>query len=131
MDVFNFSPIQLDQLLRDAKDKGLPENIIGTLQDKTGNTTSCVQLLVCKMSPFIWGIQKTVETQMVKNPNSTAEDQDEESQNRGFFGSNVWDQLFNLLPDKKGFVSFGDSCEKRFPNCKLLKFPSMGTQKKN
>ena len=40
-------------------DKSLPEDLIDALRNKTGDTTSCVQLFICKMAPVIWGVQVT------------------------------------------------------------------------
>ena len=50
-------------------DKSLPEDLIGALRNRTGDTTSCVQLFICKMAPVIWGVQVRVSTVLTKiNP---------------------------------------------------------------
>jgi len=128
--MFKFKPIQycsdlyyqhympqIESLLHEAKNHSLPENIITTLKKKSGNSTACVQLLICKMSPVIWGVQKTIssQTDLLKSSNGTS--------GRAFTSaSSVLNTFLETLPPKEKFVDFGDHCEKRFPFCKLLKF---------
>ena len=85
-----------------AQDETLPQHIIDNLTVKTGNETACVQLLVCKMTPLIWGVQKTVKNQEVVSA-------------RGF--TNTLDMS---LPPINEFNAFGDACEGQFPACPLV-----------
>ena len=39
-------------------DAELTSKMISTLKEKTGNTTSCVQLLLCKMTPVVRSVQE-------------------------------------------------------------------------
>lgn len=101
------------------------------------------------MSPFIWGIQKTVdkELQLYKNNDNGTDDpthgdyygrSNEDSDFRprslsSYFSTkylgSVWSELLQVVPDRYNFLTFGDNCEKKFPACKLLKFKK--TDKKN
>lgn len=54
-------PIQFEAMLQEAQDPGLPRAIIEKLVKATGNETACVQLLVCKLSPVVWGLQRSVK----------------------------------------------------------------------
>ena len=40
-------------------DPNLTSKMITTLQEKTGDTTSCVQLFLCKMTPLVNGLQES------------------------------------------------------------------------
>jgi hypothetical protein len=40
-------------------DPSLTSKMISTLQQKTGTTTSCVQLFLCKMTPLVNGLQQS------------------------------------------------------------------------
>ena len=42
-------------------DPNLTSKMISTLQEKTGTTTSCVQLFLCKMTPLVNGLQQSTE----------------------------------------------------------------------
>lgn len=108
---------QVEKILRDAKSHSLPENIIKTLEAQTGNSTACVQLLICKMSPMIWGVQKTVQKQLQNKTHN-------ETTGTGRSSESMLDTFLGTLPQKSAFINFGDHCEKRFPFCKLLKFSS-------
>jgi hypothetical protein len=95
----------VEKVLREAKSHSLPENILKTLKEKTGNSTACVQLLICKMSPVVWGVQKTVKDHM-ENKNKT-------ETGRASQSNSVVDSFLGNLPPKSVFVNFGDHCEKR------------------
>lgn len=87
----------LDMLV-DVKDSNLPDNIVGYIKEKgLDEDTDCIQLLVCKTAPLIWGMQKTLNTtkKFVK-------------------GKNSW---FTYLPTVEEFGDHADSCEKKHPYC--------------
>ncbi|CAL8111692.1 unnamed protein product [Orchesella dallaii] len=128
---------QLEKFLTSAKSHTLPEKLIDSLSDTTGNSTSCVQLLICKMTPVIHGFQDTV-TEELKLPglnkgpglrtaskpitNSTLNE--DASEPRGFLAISqfVIDKFLGRLPPKDRMLDFGDRCEKKFPQCQLLTF---------
>ncbi|KAK7082745.1 hypothetical protein SK128_015014 [Halocaridina rubra] len=59
--LFNNDRTKVENMLREAQDPSLPKHMIEKLVSKTGDSTACVQLLICKMSPVIWGIQGKVK----------------------------------------------------------------------
>nr|XP_027231518.1 uncharacterized protein LOC113823102 [Penaeus vannamei] len=103
------NPFQVDAMLREAQDPGLPRTIIEKLQRATGEKTACVQLLVCKMSPVVWGIQRSVKEAV--QPRHL----DPDAPERG-----VFQMLYDSLPELDAFVNFSESCEHQFPSCPLL-----------
>ncbi|XP_023349528.1 uncharacterized protein LOC111718221 [Eurytemora carolleeae] len=90
----------------------LVDNMIETLKDNTGSTTSCVQLFLCKMAPFVQSVQKAV--------NSTSE----EFEYRSMYGSSVAmvGSIWENAPNMEEFSQLGHTCQNRFPSCQLLDF---------
>ena len=75
------------------------------------------------MSPIIWGVQKTVEKKLWDGKSEENNTERRETP-RSFWSTsaNLLDDLMTSFPSKDGFVKFGNNCEQRFPNCRLLKF---------
>ncbi|XP_042880610.1 uncharacterized protein LOC122258633 [Penaeus japonicus] len=109
------NPFQVDSMLREAQDPSLPRSIIEKLQRATGEKTACVQLLVCKMSPVVWGIQRSIKE--AAQPRHL----DPDVQERG-----VLQILYDSLPELDDFVNFSESCEQQFPSCPLLSLSDLG-----
>lgn len=90
---------KLLELIDYAKDESLPEHIIDNIKDHSlDEETDCIQLLICKVKPFIWGMQKTIVDGIASKTK---------------FG------LFNNLPTVQEMAEHGDSCEKKHPYCPL------------
>lgn len=86
-----------------SKDPALPEKIIEFLRERTADEeTGCVQLLICKTAPFLWGMQEALNEKMAKG-----------DQISGAGG------MFKHLPSKKEVEDYGDICETKFPACVL------------
>merc|ERR1712227_507813 len=101
-----------DQIKTSLLDKNLAKNMIHKLQDKTGNSTSCVQLFQCKMVPIMTSAQSATNTTF----NSLFGHSLQES-------SDLWiDLLFNNSPNQKDFETHGNKCESEYPNCPLLHY---------
>lgn len=86
-------------MLSDIKDKDLPINIVEYIKERgLDEDTDCIQLLVCKTAPLIWGMQKTI--------NSTTKE--------AVKGRKA---LYSNLPTVEEFAENGDACEKKHPYC--------------
>nr|XP_045585619.1 uncharacterized protein LOC123747436 [Procambarus clarkii] len=109
------NPFKVDTMLKEAQDPGLPRAIIEKLVEATGDDTACVQLLVCKMSPVVWGLQRSV------NHSSQSTPMDNEAHEKGIFQT-----LYSSLPELEDFVEFSESCERQFPACPLLSLSQLG-----
>ncbi|XP_068232874.1 uncharacterized protein [Palaemon carinicauda] len=107
---------QLDAILKGAQDPSLPRHIIEKLVASSGDNTACVQLLVCKMSPVIWGIQGSAREYAQARSMTDLDGQD-----KGLFQS-----LYDSLPKLDDFIKFSESCEKQFPLCPLLNLSDLG-----
>lgn len=87
----------ISDILLDAKNETLPDHIIEYIKERSvDEETDCIQLLICKTKPFIWGMQKAVTDGIAA---------------KGAIG------LFSHLPSINEVADYGDSCEKQHPYC--------------
>ncbi|KAJ8945411.1 hypothetical protein NQ314_009249 [Rhamnusium bicolor] len=85
-----------------AKDHKLPEMVIEYIKERSlDEDTGCIQLLICKSSPFIRNMQKSIND---RSSNST----------KGYKA------LFAYLPTVEEVSENGDSCEIKYPYCSIL-----------
>jgi len=95
---------QLSQVVHGAQQTSQHNRMIESIIERTGNDTACVQLLICKMSPVVWGAQNAVKQSFSA---------------RSLDGS-VLDSFYEFLPSMGDFVRFSESCESQFPACPLI-----------
>lgn len=95
-------------------DKKLPQDMIEGLQDRTGNSTACVQLFLCKLSPLVWSVQDTAENSILDYRHSL-------TANAQHFLQKAWLKL----PDLKRMSDVAPECEERFPACPLVDFAKL------
>lgn len=82
--------------------KNLSKQIIEYIKEHSlDEETDCIQLLICKVSPFIDSMQKSLE------PKERNEDS----------GKNV---LFKHMPSIENITAIGDKCEENHPYCRLI-----------
>lgn len=90
---------KLTELIDYAKDESLPDHIIENIKEHSlDEETDCIQLLICKTKPFIWGMQKAIIDGII---------------GKAKLG------LFSNLPSMHEVTEHGDSCEKKHPYCPL------------
>ncbi|KAK0163145.1 hypothetical protein PV327_006853 [Microctonus hyperodae] len=103
-DESNFDPLKfvmntrnerIQNLLKQSQNPQLPEQIIDHLDVID---SSCVRLLMCKITPIILHAQESLKNKTV---------------NRKF-------DLTSWLPDKQLFEDNGDNCEEKFLDCKIF-----------
>ncbi|KAG7155415.1 uncharacterized protein LOC121855064 [Homarus americanus] len=109
------NPFKIDAMLSEAQDPELPRTIIEKLVETTGDDTACLQLLVCKMSPVVWGVQRSVKQ------SAQARAMDQDAPDQGLFQT-----LYSSLPELDDFMEFSASCEHQFPACPLLNLSQFG-----
>ncbi|XP_050298532.1 uncharacterized protein LOC126737595 [Anthonomus grandis grandis] len=79
--------------------KDLSENVLNYIKENSQNEeTACVQLLICKISPFIWKMQDALTKE-----NS--------------LGEGYTSVLFHFIPTREELKKQSEICEKRFPFC--------------
>ena len=108
----------------------LLEEVNGKLIDHERENVECIPLLICKMSPFVRGMQKSLNfflkrERLAGNDDKTCwrsnttkndfcpDDGDEEIWKNS--GSN--DRIFFFLPSLNEVIRHGDVCDEKFPKC--------------
>ena len=71
----------------------------------------CVLLLLCKLKPFIWSMQKVVNEKIV---GAESQPSDKKSSEK-----NSMDAFFRFVPSREEFSSNGVDCEDTYTACKL------------
>ncbi|XP_037029216.1 uncharacterized protein LOC119069263 [Bradysia coprophila] len=103
------SPI-LTNTMNELRNSSLPERLVDMFEEKDGNT-DCIKLLVCKMSPLIWGMQRAC--------NATIEPEEQTDEiDVGINGKGL-NSFYKYLPDMQEFSTHGDACESRYDGCKV------------
>ncbi|EDW80119.1 uncharacterized protein Dwil_GK23832 [Drosophila willistoni] len=101
------------QLLNQIMDSELPERIVDMIESKessqTGNEAACLKLLMCKSSPIIWGMQKSLKKRL--SGISESEMDDYNQGDNSYFNTGVF---FKHLPTMDEFREHGSSCEIRY-----------------
>jgi hypothetical protein len=111
---------KLRDLLSTAQDHLLTDRVITTIQERyTDDETGCVQLLVCKSSPFVWGMQKAVRA-LLNNEEDT----------QGWSRLTPIQRMYSDMPSVQEVSENGDQCEDRFPACRILP-PDLGESWRN
>lgn len=84
-------------LIGKIKDRELPEHIINHIKEQSLDEESdCVQLLVCKITPFLWGMQESLDQKEIgKGVNS----------------------FYANLPSLEEVTLYGDACDGKHPFC--------------
>jgi hypothetical protein len=102
-------------LLQDVRDAQLTPRLIEMVEEFEYNSgdADCLKLLICKMNPFVGGMQKALNDRLEKrnigeDPNS--KDTENLTQMK---------VLFKYLPNMTDFNLNGNLCEDKFTNCKL------------
>ncbi|XP_018571604.1 uncharacterized protein LOC108911215 [Anoplophora glabripennis] len=95
------SDTDIADLLDNAKDEKLSQNIIEYVKERSlDEDTGCIQLLICKSSPFILQMQKSIK---------------ERSSN----SSLGYGALYKYLPALEEVSDNGDACEKSYHYCTI------------
>lgn len=91
-----------NSLLKYLTDHELPNYVIQYIRERNlDEETGCLQQLICKSSPFIWGMQKA----LTYKP---------KEQSRGR------DALFAYFPVMREVEEYADKCEGKYPYCFFL-----------
>ncbi|XP_038212647.1 uncharacterized protein LOC119832900 [Zerene cesonia] len=101
--MLNKNSKKLQELLATAKNESLPDLLEDLIRDQESEDISCIQLLVCKITPFVNKMQKAVFG-------------NEEIVNNEYGGPSA---LYRHLPSREEFNSKSQFCEKRFKECNL------------
>lgn len=95
-------------MLSRAQDGALPDQLITALQDVPGDT-DCVQLLVCRASPLLRGMQRSLRHLLSDAPQPEA-----------WASLSPLRRMYHYLPARAEFLEAASSCSRRLPSCSQL-----------
>ncbi|CAH0726991.1 unnamed protein product, partial [Brenthis ino] len=95
---------RLQDLIEVARNDSLPKQIEDLIKEKSDEETSCIQLLVCKITPFINKMQETVFSE------------ENDKINKELRGAAF---LYRHLPTSEEINAKSDVCEQKHKDCKL------------
>lgn len=77
--------------------------------------TDCVLLLLCKMKPFVWNMQKAIGGKI--GGDGGQQQADDVNQKESDDRLNVF---FKFVPSTEDFINNGMECEENYKTCKLF-----------
>lgn len=101
---------------QDVRDHELLNKLIFMVKDmnyKAGDA-DCVLLLLCKLKPFVWSMQKAITERIVGDEKQHADDMN----NRA--NTDRMSIFFKYVPSLEEFKNNGVECEDAFKTCKLF-----------
>lgn len=108
--ILNKNSRKLQELISTAKNESLPDMIEDIINNQgTAEETSCIKLLVCKITPYITKMQKTVFEENMENKNENKETHR---------GASI---MYRHLPEARDIDARSQICEKKYPLCDLKK----------
>ncbi|CAH2258985.1 uncharacterized protein LOC120631618 [Pararge aegeria] len=103
--ILNKNSRRLQDLIETAKNESLPEHIEELIRNQESNEeTSCIRLLVCKITPFVNKMQKAVFSEKDERSN-------EEMRGASF--------MYRHLPTRAEIDSRSKICELKYKECNL------------
>lgn len=102
--------------LQEVRDRNLPDKLIEMVKgmEESAGETECVKLLLCKLKPFIWSMQKAVINKIDQQQERNNDDNESKKKH------NRKTILFKYLPDLSEFKNNGIECEDKYNSCKLF-----------
>lgn len=111
------SPL-LQTALAAVRDRHLTGRLIdgiGTLERNAGEA-DCIKLLLCKCSPFVWGMQRSIGDR-IDGGNESDEQPPLDDDGVNPRAANRLDGFFRHLPAMREFRENGNECERRHAAC--------------
>jgi len=109
----NRAEVRAGEVRTKLLDPKLTENMVENLNNKTGDSTSCVQLFLCKISPLVWGVQDSSRVSLEK----LSDEASLASTSREWL-----DLTMASLPSIDQLTKQSGACEKQHPACPLFTF---------
>ncbi|XP_046808182.1 uncharacterized protein LOC124420148 [Lucilia cuprina] len=105
---------KMKRVLQQATNSDLAEKLTDmiTNYESTNGQAACLKMLVCKSSPFIWGMQKSIKKHIEpKSKEADIAEENEDNVESSFF--NV-QHFFTHLPSIDEYRAYGSKCEKQY-----------------
>ncbi|TMW44234.1 hypothetical protein DOY81_010686, partial [Sarcophaga bullata] len=114
---------KMKRILKDATHTNLADKLtdmIASYETEQGQG-SCLKMLICKSSPFIWGMQKSIrkhiqphigqETENTDDDNENKQETDDLSKEKPIFNTQ---HFFVHMPSIEEFQNYSEKCEKLY-----------------
>jgi hypothetical protein len=85
--------------------------MVNDLNYKSGDS-DCVLLLLCKLKPFVWNMQKAINERIVGAPTQRSDEVNNQIDRMSVF--------FKFVPSLEEFKNNGMDCEQTYNTCKLF-----------
>lgn len=85
--------------------------MVNEMNYKSGDA-DCVLLLLCKLKPFVWNMQKAINEKIVGAENQRVDERNNEVNRMNVF--------FKFVPSLEEFKSNGMDCEDTYKTCQLF-----------
>lgn len=85
--------------------------MVNEMRYKPGDA-ECIILLLCKLKPFVWNMQKAVTEKIVGGEKEKSDNKKVEK--------DPMDVFFRFVPSREEFQNNGVACEDQYTNCKLF-----------
>ncbi|XP_037815614.1 uncharacterized protein LOC119606253 [Lucilia sericata] len=105
---------KMKRVLQQATHTDLAEKLTDmiTNYESAHGQAACLKMLVCKSSPFIWGMQKSIKKHIEpKGKETEIDDEEDNNAESSFF--NV-QHFFTHLPSIDEYRAYGSKCEKQY-----------------
>ncbi|GAB6031333.1 hypothetical protein CHUAL_009119 [Chamberlinius hualienensis] len=109
--LYLFDTRRAENFMKTITNPNYPGNIIANLKRQTGNDTVCIQQLICKMSPFWWGVNRSVRDLLPVALGKSGSKMPSLS-----FKS----LLMKYVPSMKEFTANSDDCDVKYPGCIVM-----------
>lgn len=102
---------------QDVRDRELPNKLISMVQQMNhkADDADCVLLLLCKLKPFVWGMQKAVDERIEADGGRKRRNNDDVQPDVDH--NNIF---FKFIPSAEEFKNNGVECEESYRTCKLF-----------
>lgn len=100
--------LQAQPLLARAQDPDLPDQLISALQDSPAHT-ECIQLLVCRSTPFLNGMQRSLAALLEDNASADA-----------WSSLSPLQRMYHYIPSRRDLMESATHCRRRIPSCGQL-----------
>lgn len=109
---------ELSSQLDSIQHRDLTERMVRSIDEKNvrnETNTDCIKLLLCKSAPFVWGMQRSIATQIDEKSGDYVNGE-EDAESNANTGLNAF---FRHLPDAEEFKNHGDACEAQYKSCSI------------
>lgn len=102
--------------------RDLTERIVRSIEEqniRNETNTDCIKLLLCKSAPFVWGMQRTIATQVEEKPSDDENNDADVNDDTNDIRSWGIDKFFECLPTLEEFKNHSNDCNAQYKSCTI------------